>query len=194
MSGPRAFNYITEEVIKSGCIEIRSTQEDIAKLSEVNLYNRYMKECRGKMQELKRVRNLYLITNVFAIVFLMSVIFVGEMILPQEKPFYVKLFISVGLVVIYAVVYVVFSFWKDELELLPNVLLTATLLYIDSAFICLLIVNIGLCVFYRCKKGNLGEEPAYPVFYDLRVDRVRGKVYDTGKRRNGPDGLVFHQK
>ena len=33
MNGPRYFKYITEEIVKNGCIEIHSTAEDMDKIS-----------------------------------------------------------------------------------------------------------------------------------------------------------------
>lgn len=179
MDEPKQYKYITKEIIKNGSIEIRSTPEDMEKLSEVNEYNRYMKECRAKMQELKHLRNAYLAMNVFAIGCLMLTTFASSMMFVQDKQFWVKFFVSVFLIVVYAVIYFLFSFWKNELEFFPNVLMTATFLYINPDFLYLLILNIVFCGIYRYKKGCLGEEIGYPLFYDLRVDRIRGKIYDS---------------
>lgn len=179
MDEPKQYKYITKEIIKNGSIEIRSTPEDMEKLSEVNEYNRYMKECRAKMQELKHLRNAYLAMNVFAIGCLMLTTFASSMMFVQDKQFWVKFFVSVFLIVVYAVIYFLFSFWKNELEFFPNVLMTATFLYINPDFLYLLILNIVFCGIYRYKKGCLGEEIGYPLFYDLRVDRIRGKTYDS---------------
>ena len=179
MDEPKQYKYITKEIIKNGSIEIRSTPEDMEKLSEVNEYNRYMKECRAKMQELRHLRNAYLAMNVFAIGCLMLTTFASSMMFVQDKQFWVKFFVSVFLIVVYAVIYFLFSFWKNELEFFPNVLMTATFLYINPDFLYLLILNIVFCGIYRYKKGCLGEEIGYPLFYDLRVDRIRGKTYDS---------------
>lgn len=179
MDEPKQYKYITKEIIKNGSIEIRSTPEDMEKLSEVNEYNRYMKECRAKMQELRHLRNAYLAMNVFAIGCLMLTTFASSMMFVQDKQFWVKFFVSVFLIVVYAVIYFLFSFWKNELEFFPNVLMTATFLYINPDFLYLLILNIVFCGIYRYKKGCLGEEIGYPLFYDLRVDRIRGKIYDS---------------
>lgn len=179
MDEPKQYKYITKEIIKNGSIEIRSTPEDMEKLSEVNEYNRYMKECRAKMQELKHLRNAYLAMNVFAIGCLMLTTFASSMMFVQDKQFWVKFFVSVFLIVVYAVIYFLFSFSKNELEFFPNVLMTATFLYINPDFLYLLILNIVFCGIYRYKKGCLGEEIGYPLFYDLRVDRIRGKTYDS---------------
>lgn len=179
MDEPKQYKFITKEIVKKGSIEIHSTPEDMEKLSEVNEYNRYMKECRAKMQELKHLRNTYLVVNVFAIVCLMLTTFASSMMFVQDKQFWVKFFVSVFLIVVYAVIYFLFSFWKNELEFFPNVLMTVTFLYINMDFLILLTINIVICGMYRYKKGCLGEEMGYPLFYDLKIDRIRGKTYDS---------------
>ena len=142
MDEPKQYKFITKEIVKKGSIEIHSTPEDMEKLSEVNEYNRYMKECRAKMQELKHLRNTYLVVNVFAIVCLMLTTFASSMMFVQDKQFWVKFFVSVFLIVVYAVIYFLFSFWKNELEFFPNVLMTVTFLYINMDFLILLTINI----------------------------------------------------
>lgn len=179
MDGPKQYKYITKDVVKNGSMEIRSTPEDMEKLSEINEYNEYMKECRAKMNELRILRNSYLVINVFVIACLLLTTFASSMMFPQEKPFYIKFAISIILIVVYLVIYFIFSFWKNELEFFPNVLMTATFLYINIEFLILLILNIIICGMYRYKKGYLGEEPGYPLFYDIRIERIRGKVYDS---------------
>lgn len=179
MDEPKQYKYITKEIVKNGSIEIHSTPEDMEKLTEVNEYNRYMKECRAKMQELTKLRTIYLVVNIFVIVCIMLTTFASSMMFVQDKQFWIKFFISLFLIVVYAVIYFLFSFWKNELEFFPNVLMTATFLYINIEFLILLAINIGICGFYRYKKGCLGEEMGYPLFYDLRVDRIRGKTYDS---------------
>lgn len=178
MDSPKIYKYITEEIVKNGSTTIHSTKEDMEKLAEVNEYNRYMKECRAKMQELKILRNVYLAANVFIIVCLMLLTFASDMMFAQDNKFFKKILVSLLLIVVYGIVYFLFSFWKNELEFFPNVIMTAVLLYIDLMFFILLVLNILLCGLYRYKKGCLGEEMGYPLFYDIKVDRVRGKTYD----------------
>lgn len=179
MNEPRHFKYITKEIVKDGCIEIHSTPEDMEKLSSVNLYNQYMKECRAKMQELKYLRNTYLAVNIIMIVCIMMLSFASEMMVAQDNKFFIKFLVSIFLIVAYGAVYFYTSFWRNELEFFPNVLMTAVFVFVDIKFLFLLIMNIILCGLYRYKKGSLGAEFGYPLFYDIRVDRVRGKVYNT---------------
>ena len=61
MKEARQFSYVTKEIVENGSIEIHSTEEDMVKLSEVNLYNQYMKECRQKMRSLRILREYYLL-------------------------------------------------------------------------------------------------------------------------------------
>ena len=91
MYEPRQFKYITKEIVKNGSIEIHSTPEDMEKLSHVNLYNQYMKECRAKMQELKYIRNIYLVANIFMIFSIMMLTFASEMMFAQDNKFFIKL-------------------------------------------------------------------------------------------------------
>ena len=63
MKEARQFSYVTKEIVENGSIEIHSTEEDMVKLSEVNLYNQYMKECREKMRELHILRGYYILIN-----------------------------------------------------------------------------------------------------------------------------------
>lgn len=179
MDEPRQFKYITKEIVKEGSIEIHSTPEGMEKLTDVNLYNQYMKECRAKMQELKHIRNIYLVANIFVIFCIMMLTFASEMMFAQDNKFFIKFLVSIFLIVVYAAVYIYTSFWKNELEFFPNVLMTATFIFVDIKFLLLLIINIIICGLYRYKKGSLGAEFGYPLFYDIRIDRIRGKIYDT---------------
>lgn len=179
MDGPRQYKYITKEIVKNGSIEIHSTKEDMEKLAEVKEYNYYMKECRSKMNDLRIIRNIYLIANVVVIFTLMLFTFFAEMMFSQGNEIIVKFIISMLLIIAYAVVYFIFSFWRNELEFLPNVLMTVPLLYISWWFLLVLLMDIFFCGYYRYSKGFLGEEMGYPLFYDLKVDRIRGKTYDS---------------
>lgn len=88
MDESKKYKYITKEIIKEGSIEIRSTPEDMEKLTEVNQYNQYMKECRAKMQELKHLRDIYLATNAFMLVFIMLLTFASDMMFAQDNNFF----------------------------------------------------------------------------------------------------------
>lgn len=182
MGGPRYFEHITEDIVKKGCIEIYSTAEDMEKISQVHLYNQYMNECRQKMKDLHAWRNFYLIVNILLTIDFMITKYLPIMLDSQGTSAYIKLVIDVIIVVAHLFVCFLFCMWKGELDFLPNVLSTAALLFIDELFLIQLIFNLIYCVFYRYKKGSLGEEPGYPLFYNIRIDRVRGKVYDTRLR------------
>ena len=179
MNGPRHFQYVTEEIVKSGCIEIHSTAEDMDKISQVHLYNQYMKECRQKMKDLHFWRNFYLIINILLTMDFMLTKYVPILLDSQSTSAYAKLIIDVIIVIIHLFICFLFCLWKGELDIIPNVLSTGALLFIDELFLIQLIFNLIFCGFYRYKKGSLGQEPGYPLFYDIRIDRVRGKVYDT---------------
>ena len=101
MNGPRHFNYLTEDIIKSGTIEIYSTPEDLDKISSINLYNQYMKECRQKMMELRILRYNYLIVNICMIIVFMLAKYVPIMMEPQAKIFYIRLVLDILLVIIH---------------------------------------------------------------------------------------------
>ena len=182
MDGPRHFEYITEEIKKRGSIEIYSTKEDMNKLTYVGLYNQYMKECRQIMKDLRKLRNVYVLINIYFSLYFMLIKYVQIMIEPMDKSMFIRLVVEILLVIIHLATSFVMCIWKDELDFLPNVLITAPLLYIGSIYWVLLITNIVFCGVYRYKKGNLGMEPAYPLFYDLRIDRVRGKVYERKEK------------
>ena len=190
MDEPKQYKYITKDIVKNGSIEIYSTPEDMEKLSEVNQYNQYMKECRIKMNELRILRNIYPLTNVFIMVCLMLLTYASDMMFVQDKAFFTKFLVSIFLIVAYAAVYFFLSFWRNELEFFPNVIMSALLLFIDLSFLVLLVINIGFCGVYRYKKGCLGEEIGYPLFYDLKVDRIRGKTYDTRVKVPGYSEMI----
>ncbi len=179
MNGPRHFKYITEEIVKNGCIEIHSTAEDMDKISQVNFYNQYMKECRQKMKDLHNMRNCYLLINICLMLIIMYDKYAPMMLEAQDASVYVKFVINIIIVVTYLVVNFIFCLWKGELDFWPNVLTTIALLFIDKFYWFQLAFNIVYCGVYRYKKGSLGMEPGYPLFYDIRIDRVRGKVYGT---------------
>lgn len=171
MDSPNQYKYITEEIVKSGGVVIYSTEEDMKKLSEINAYNRYMDECRTKMQELKRLRDLHCLANIaiiFATIFVLSI---------KEDVLYEKPLMCIAILLIYIIVYVAFSLMKNELDFILNMLMTASLLIINVMFAFLLVFNILICGVYRYKKGDLGEHWGYPLFYNLRVERVRNEKY-----------------
>ena len=182
MNGPRYFEYVTEDIVKNGCIEIYSTKEDMDKISQVHLYNQYMKECRQKMKDLHFWRNFYLIINILLTMDFMLTKYVPIMMESQGTSAYAKLVIDVIIVIIHLFICFLFCLWKGELDIIPNVLSTGALLFIDELFLIQLLFNLIFCGFYRYKKGSLGQEPGYPLFYDIRIDRVRGTVYDTRLR------------
>ena len=182
MNGPRYFEYVTEDIVKNGCIEIYSTKEDMDKISQVHLYNQYMKECRQKMKDLHFWRNFYLIINILLTMDFMLTKYVPIMMESQGTSAYTKLVIDVIIVIIHLFICFLFCLWKGELDIIPNVLSTGALLFIDELFLIQLLFNLIFCGFYRYKKGSLGQEPGYPLFYDIRIDRVRGTVYDTRLR------------
>ena len=179
MNGPRHFNYLTEDIIKSGTIEIYSTPEDLDKISSINLYNQYMKECRQKMMELRILRYNYLIVNICMIIVFMLAKYVPIMMEPQAKIFYIRLVLDILLVIIHLILGFIYCLWKDELEFLPNIVTTAVLLFVNYLFGFLLLTNIIFCGIYRYKKGYLGLEPGYPLFCDLRIERIRRKKSES---------------
>ena len=171
MEEPKQYKYITSEMVKEGMVTIRSTPEDMQKLKEINEYNRHMIICREKMQELKQFRDTYLLCNMIILatttfcVFLVKDVFVERTIT------------SIGLLVIYIGVYLAFSLMRDDLNFFLNVLMTASLVFIDWYFVYLLIFNIIYCGIYWYKKGNIDEELGFPLFYDIRIDRIRNENY-----------------
>ena len=171
MEEPRQYEFITEEIVKKGEVTIYSTEEDMRKLKEINEYNRYMKVCRAKMMELKQIRDTHLLSNVIVIATLIFILLLKRTVFLEKPLMCVLLFLG------YIVVYLVFSFWKSKLDLISNVSASAVLLFIDWLFVFLLAMNIIFCVVYRYKKGCLGEEIGYPLFYDIRIDRIRNRNY-----------------
>lgn len=169
MEGPKQYEFITEEIVKKGEVTIYSTEEDMRKLTEVNAYNRYMKVCREKMMELKHLRESYLLSNIIIIATIILALFI------QKTVLFDKTLMCVLILLVYIVVYLVFSFWRNELDFILNVLMTASLLFIDVLFLFLLVFNVVFCAIYRYKKGYLGEELGYPLFYSLRIDRIRNR-------------------
>lgn len=183
MNEPRQFSYITKEIVEKGSIEIHSTEEDMVKFSEVNLYNEYMKECRQKMRELHILRNYYLLINIVMSIVLMIEKYTSILMLPQEKAVFIRFVIEIILVAAYIFINFVFCLWKGEMDFIPNVVITIPLLFIDSFFWILFVFNIIYCGIYRYKKGGLAEELGYPLFYDIRIDRIRKKTYDVQRKR-----------
>ena len=171
MDEPKQYKYITPEIVKEGSITIRSTPEDMQKLKEINEYNRHMIICREKMQELKQFRNTYLLCNMIILGATIMSVFM------MKDAFVERTIISIGLLVIYIGVYLVFSLMRDDLNFFLNVLMTASLLFIDWYFVYLLIFNVIYCGIYWYKKGNIDEELGFPLFYDIRVDRIRNDNY-----------------
>ena len=182
MNEPRKFSYVTREIIEKGSIEIHSTEEDMIKFSEVNLYNQYMKECRQKMRELLRLRNYYLLINIVMSIVLMIEKYTPILMNPQEKEVFIRLIIEIILVAVYIFINFVFCLWKGEMDFIPNVVITIPLLFVEPLFWALFTFNIIYCGIYRYKKGGLSEEPGYPLFYDIRIDRIRKKTYDVQRK------------
>ena len=175
----RQFSYITKEIVEKGSIEIHSTEEDMVKLSEVNIYNEYMKECRHKMRELFILRNYYLlVTSILSILFMLSK-YTPILILPQEKEVFVRFIVEIILIVVYIFINFLFCLWKGEMDFIPNIIITIPLLFIAPLFWTLFVFNIVYCGVYRYKKGGITEEPGYPLFYDIQIDRIRKKTYDV---------------
>ena len=178
----RQFSYITKEIVEKGSIEIHSTEEDMVKLSEVNIYNEYMKECRHKMRELFILRNYYLlVTSILSILFMLAK-YTPILILPQEKEVFVRLIVEIILIVVYIFINFLFCLWKGEMDFIPNVIITIPLLFIAPLFWTLFVFNIVYCGVYRYKKGGITEEPGYPLFYDIQIDRIRKKTYDVQRK------------
>lgn len=171
MEGPKQYEFITDEIVKKGVVTIYSTEEDMRKLKEINTYNEYMKLCRAKMMELKQLREMYLLINVIIIATLIFTLLLKSTVF-LDKPL-----ICVILLLIYVVVYMVFSFFRGELDLMSSVLAAVPLLFVDWLFAVLLVFDLAFCLFYRYKKGSLGEEIGYPLFYDIRIDRIRNRNY-----------------
>lgn len=183
MKEPRHFNYITSEIVKKGTIEIYSTEEDMIKLSEVNLYNQYMKECREKMRDLHLLSNIYLLINIILSLLFMMAKYTPILIEAQERSMFIRLIIEIVLVVLFIFINFVFCLWKEKLDFFPNVVIAIPLLFIDSLYWTLFIFDIVYCGIYRYKKGALGDEPGYPLFYDISVDRIRKKTYDVQRKK-----------
>lgn len=175
MEEPKQYEFITDEIVKKGVVTIYSTEEDMRKLKEINTYNEYMKLCRTKMMELKQLREMYLLINVIIIATLIFTL-VFNLLLTSTVSI-IKPLLCVIFLIIYVIVYMVFSFMKGELDLMPNVLAAVPLLFVDWLFVILLVFNLVFCLFYRYKKGSLGEEIGYPLFYDIRIDRIRNRNY-----------------
>lgn len=175
MEEPKQYEFITDEIVKKGVVTIYSTEEDMRKLKEINTYNEYMKLCRTKMMELKQMRETHLLINIIIIATLIFTL-VFNLLLTSTVSI-IKPLLCVIFLIIYVIVYMVFSFMKGELDLMPNVLAAVPLLFVDWLFVILLVFNLVFCLFYRYKKGSLGEEIGYPLFYDIRIDRIRNRNY-----------------
>ena len=183
MNEPRHFSYITKEIVENGSIEIYSTEEDMVKLSEVNLYNQYMKECRQKMRSLRILREYYLLINFFMTFLFMFYKYLPIMMEPQENIVFIIFTVEIIIVVLYLFLCFWFCLWKGELEFIPNLIMTIVLLFIYSQFWILFTFNIIYLLVYKYKKGGLSEEMGYPLFYDIRIDRIRKKTYDVERKQ-----------
>ena len=179
MNGPRQFDFVTKEIVENGSIEIHSTKEDMVKLSEVNIYNQYMRECRNKMRELHILRGYYLLLNFLMVVGFMFAKYTPILILPQKNAVIIRFIVEILIATVYIVLCFIFCLWKDELKLVPNIIMTIVLLFIYSSFWFLFANNIIFLVIYRYKAGYLSKEIGYPLFYDIRIDRIRKKTYDV---------------
>ena len=185
MNGPRQFDFVTKEIVENGSIEIHSTKEDMVKLSEVNIYNQYMRECRNKMRELHILRGYYLLLNFLMVVGFMFAKYTPILILPQKNAVIIRFIVEILIATVYIVLCFIFCLWKGELKLVPNIIMTIVLLFIYSSFWFLFANNIIFLVIYRYKAGYLSKEIGYPLFYDIRIDRIRKKTYDVqGKKDN----------
>ena len=78
---------------------------------------------------------------------------------------------------LYVGAYFVQSLLKDDLNFFLNVWTTASLLFIDLLFVNLLLFNIVYCGIYRYKRDKIIEELGYPLFCDIRIDRIRNDKY-----------------
>ena len=171
MDEPKQYKYITPEIVKEGSIIIRSTEEDMQKLKEVIEYNRHMEVCREKANELKKLRDTYFPCNMILLGGITALVFV------IKDAFVEKTILTIGLLVLYVGAYFVQSLLKDDLNFFLNVLTTASLLFVDLLFVNLLLFNIIICGIYRYKRDKIIEELGYPLFCDLRIDRIRNDKY-----------------
>ena len=183
MKEARQFSYVTKEIVEKGSIEIQSTEEDMVKLSEVNLYNQYVKECRQKMRDLYILRVYYLLLNVILVAIFMFEKYTPILILPQKDSVFIRLVIEIIIATVYIVLCFISCLWKGELEFVPSLIMTIVLLFIHSFFWILLAFNIVYLAIYRYKMGCLSQEIGYPLFYDIRIDRIRKKTYDVERKQ-----------
>ena len=183
MKEARQFSYVTKEIVENGSIEIHSTEEDMVKLSEVNLYNQYMKECREKMRSLRILREYYLLINFFMTFLFMFYKYLPIMMEPQENIVFIRFTVEIIIVALYLLLCFWFCLWKGELEFIPNLIMTIVLLFIYSQFWILFAFNVIYLLIYKYKKGGLSEEMGYPLFYDIRIDRIRKKTYDVERKQ-----------
>jgi len=182
MKEARQFSHITKEIVEKGSIEIYSTEEDMIKLSEINLYNQYMKECRQKMRDLHILRGYYFLINSLTIFLIMFNKYLPILMEPQEDSVIIRFIIEIMIVAVYLFLCFWFCLWKGGLELVPNLIMTIILLFICLAFGVLLAFNVIYLLIYKYKKGGLAEEIGYPLFYDIRIDRIRKKTYDVQRK------------
>ena len=108
MNGPRQFDFVTKEIIEKGSIEIHSTKEDMVKLSEVNIYNQYMRECRNKMRELHILRGYYLLLNFLMVVGFMFAKYTPILILPQKNAVIIRFIVEILIATVYIVLCFIF--------------------------------------------------------------------------------------
>ena len=183
MNGPRQFDFVTKEIVENGSIEIHSTEEDMVKLSEVNLYNQYMKECRQKMRDLHILRGYYILINFLLVAIFMFEKYTPILILPQKDSVFIRLVVEIIIATVYIFLCFISCLWKGELEFVPSLIMTIALLFIHSLFWILFVFNIIYLAIYRYKKGYLSKEIGYPLFYDIRIDRIRKKTYDVQRKQ-----------
>ena len=183
MKEARQFSYVTKEIVENGSIEIHSTEEDMVKLSEVNLYNQYMKECRQKMRELHILRGYYLLINFLMAVYFMIAKYTPILVLPQKDSVIVRFVVEIIIVGVYIFICFLFCLWKGELKLVFNFVMSIMLLFIHSLFWILFVFNVIYLIVYRNKQGCLSMEIGYPLFYDIRIDRIRKKTYDVERKQ-----------
>ena len=183
MKEARQFSYVTKEIVENGSIEIHSTEEDMVKLSEVNLYNQYMKECRQKMRDLHILRGDYILINFLMVALFMFAKYTPILILPQKDSVFIRLVVEIIIATVYIFLCFISCLWKGELEFVPSLIMTIALLFIHSLFWILFVFNIIYLAIYRYKKGYLSKEIGYPLFYDIRIDRIRKKTYDVQRKQ-----------
>ncbi|MBR1929889.1 MAG: hypothetical protein IJ833_00190 [Lachnospiraceae bacterium] len=150
--------YITQSIIQQGVITIPVDNKEM--LQEADAYNRRMSSNRARMIELQEIKKGYLLGSV---VVGLGILVISNA-LSNRHPIY---FIILGMAVVSLLVW---GIMRNNLFLILHMITSVGMVFWNSGFVILLLLDIVLGTFYLWKDEPLRKELDYPNFNSIRIE------------------------